>query len=137
MGMKKEDQKKLVDYWRKTAAHDYDTMKSLFEGKRYDACLFFGHIVLEKALKALVAKNTGEYVPRTHNLMRLSELAELSLDDDDKNLLRDANDFNMEARYPSGRLEFYRQCTPKYTEKYFIVIDALYKKLCRQLKQKK
>lgn len=58
--MKKEDKQKLVDYWRKTAKHDFEIMKSLFKTKHYDASLFFGHIVLEKILKALIVKNIGE-----------------------------------------------------------------------------
>ena len=35
--MKKEDQEKLIKYWHETAKHDYETMKSLFKSKRYDA----------------------------------------------------------------------------------------------------
>jgi len=43
--------KQLIKYWKATADHDYDTMVSLYKLKRYDACLFFGHIVLEKIKK--------------------------------------------------------------------------------------
>ena len=43
----------LVNYWLKTAEHDYDTMIGLFKIRRYSDCLFFGHIILEKVLKAI------------------------------------------------------------------------------------
>lgn len=46
--------KEIIEYWIKTARHDYKTMQGLFESKRYSDSLFYGHIVLEKVLKALV-----------------------------------------------------------------------------------
>lgn len=135
--MKKIDQKKVLDYWEKTAEHDYETMQVLFKSKRYDASLFFGHLVLEKILKALVVHNTGEHAPRTHHLPRLAEIAGLHLDKEDVTILREANDFNTDARYPEQKLEFYKRCTKEYTSKHFTAIDILYKKLCQKLKQKK
>lgn len=134
--MNKADQKKLVDYWRKTAEHDHETMMSLFQIKRYDACLFFGHIVLEKTLKALVAHITGDHAPYTHNLIRLAELADMKLSEEEMEFLREVNTFNMEARYPEEKLVFYRRCTPEYTEIFRNKIDDFYKKLCRELKLK-
>ena len=52
--MTEQNVKKIVEYWRKTAEYDYKTMVFLFKGKEYSNSLFFGHIVLEKILKALV-----------------------------------------------------------------------------------
>ena len=52
--MKEADIKKAVKYWRATAGHDYETMLALFQAKRYSDSLFYGHIVLEKILKARV-----------------------------------------------------------------------------------
>lgn len=135
--MKKEDRKKLIDYWRKTAAHDYDTMQSLFTSKRYDASLFFGHIVLEKILKALAVKTTGEHAPYTHDLLRLAKISQIALSSQDVELLDEVNDFNMEARYPENKMDFYKKCTRGYTKKYFEAIVILYEELCRQLKSKK
>lgn len=48
--------KEVIEYWKSTAEHDYDTMISLYRSKRYDACLFFGHLILEKILKAHYVK---------------------------------------------------------------------------------
>jgi HEPN domain-containing protein len=135
--MKKEDREKLVEYWQKTAKHDYKTMRSLFESKRYDASLFFGHIVLEKILKALIANNVGEHAPRTHNLPHLAKISGVILEDDESELLEEVSEFNIEARYPEWKLEFYRRCTLSYSRKYFMAIESLYKKLCRMLKPKK
>ncbi|MFH1233832.1 MAG: HEPN domain-containing protein [Patescibacteria group bacterium] len=135
--MQKEDQKKLIKYWQETAKHDYEIMGSLFKSKHYDASLFFGHIVLEKILKALFAKKTKEHAPFTHNLVRLAEISKIKLVRKEADLLKKVNEFNIEARYPEQKLKFYNICTKKYTEEYIKEIDKLYKKLCQKLKLKK
>jgi len=136
-GMKREGYKKLVNYWQETAKHDYKTMKSLFAGKRYDASLFFAHIVLEKILKALVVEKTKDHVQYTHNLVKLAEVSKIELDEKELNLLKDVNEFNIEARYPEQKLQFYKLCTKAYAGKYIKEIDKLYKKLCLKLKPKR
>ena len=77
--MEKINVKKIVEYWKVTAEHDYKTMLGLFKIKRYSDSLFFGHIVLEKILKALVVRETKDDAPKIHNLVRLAELAKLDL----------------------------------------------------------
>ena len=72
--------KDAIEYWKKTAERDYDTMLGLFKIKRYPESLFFGHIVLEKILKGLVVKETGEQAPYIHDLVRLAELAKTDSD---------------------------------------------------------
>ena len=126
-----------MDYWKKTAEHDYETMQTLFVGKRYDATLFFGHIILEKMLKALIAHKIGEQAPYTHDLVRLAKIAHVELSEEEMKLLNEVNDFNIEARYPAERLEFYHRCTREYTKRYVDPIDYFYKRLCRELKPKK
>jgi HEPN domain-containing protein len=126
-----------IDYWRKTAEHDYDTMCVLFKTKRYSDCLFFGHIILEKILKAHVVKTTGQQPPYIHNLTKLHEVAELNLNEKQLDFLDAVNDFNIRARYPEHKLKFYQQCTLKYTQPYFKKITELYHELCQKLKPKK
>lgn len=135
--MNRDDQEKLIDYWTETAAHDFETMKSLYQGSRYDAALFFGHIVLEKMLKALVVKNTGDHAPYTHNLVQLAEIGNAPLSDQDMSFLREANTFNIEARYPEAKLRFYKLCTQEYTQPRIELVDKLYSILCHEIKQSK
>ena len=135
--MKPQTVSDIIDYWTKTAKHDFDTMLVLFETKRYSDSLFFGHIVLEKILKGLVVKNTKEQAPDIHDLVRLQELAGLVLATKEIDLLDAVNNFNIRSRYPEHKLLFYKTCTEEYTNKYYPPIIALYKKLCRKLKQKK
>ncbi len=135
--MKKINTKKVIEYWRKTAEHDYEVMLYLFKGKKYPESLFFGHIILEKVLKGLVAQETKKQAPYIHDLIRLREIARLELSQDEIKFLNKVNDFNIRARYPEYKLQFYKQCDRKYTKNYLDEIIRLYKKLCQKLKQKK
>ena len=135
--MEKLNTKKIIEYWQKTAEHDYEIMLYLFKGKKYSESLFFGHIVLEKILKGLVVEKTKKQAPYIHDLIRLREIAELELSQDEIKLLNKVNEFNIRARYPEYKLQFYKQCDKEYTKNYFDEIIKLYKKLCQKLKQKK
>ncbi|NCP16975.1 DNA-binding protein [Candidatus Kuenenbacteria bacterium CG_4_8_14_3_um_filter_39_15] len=129
--------KELINYWKTTAAHDYDTMISLFKSKRYANTLFFGHIVLEKILKAHVVKDTKKEAPYSHDLVRLCKLTNLKLSEKEIDLLDLVNDFNIRTRYPDFRFKFYKLCTKSYTEKHLDQITKLYKKLCQKIQPKK
>lgn len=126
-----------VSYWLVTARHDYDTMITLFQNKRYSDCLFFGHIILEKILKAHVVQVTKKPAPYIHDLVRLEQLAKLEFSSAAIHFLHQVNDFNIRARYPEHKLRFYKQCSKAYTEPYFDQIVKVYKKLCQELKLKK
>lgn len=123
----------VVNYWLKTAEHDYDTMVGLYQIKRYSDCLFFGHIILEKILKALVVKNTKKDAPHIHNLVSLWRLAGLPEDATMEIFLGEVNEFNIRTRYPEYKFDFYKKCTEKFTTKYYDEINRIYKDLCQRL----
>lgn len=108
-----------------------------YKNKRYSDFLFFGHIVLEKILKALVVKKIKIEPPKLHDLVKLEELAELNSDNETRILLKEINVFNIRSRYPDYKFRFYKSCTKKFTKKYLDKIRELYKNLCQKLKQKK
>lgn len=54
------EKKQRIDYWLNSAAHDLDVAETLFQNKKYDWCLFIGHLVIEKILKAFYVRDTGE-----------------------------------------------------------------------------
>ena len=123
-----------IKYWETIANHDYDTMLALFKSKRYSDSLFFGHIVLEKILKGLVVKKTKEQAPYTHDLVRLARLANIGSSKEEIIFLNNVNEFNIRARYPEKKLEFYKKSTLKYTERNLNRIKDVYKNLCQKLK---
>ena len=75
-----------------------------------DWCLFIGHLVLEKILKALfVQDNNNQLPPKTHNLIKLARHTNINLTEEQEVLLDEVNDFNLEARYPQYKNEFYKK----------------------------
>lgn len=124
-------------YWVEGANHDYDIYLSLKKSKKYTGALFFGHIVLEKILKAIVVRVSGEHAPRIHDLAYLAVLAKLDLDKDDLLKLKQINTFNMSTRYPDDKNDFYKICTAGFANKYYKEIEKMYKKICQLQKPKK
>lgn len=125
--------KEVIEYWKSTAEHDYDTMISLYRSKRYDACLFFGHLILEKILKAHYVKTTKNESPHTHNLSDLAKLSKANLLEEELDFLADVNRFNIRTRYPDDKLKFYKACTLEYTKNNLDKIKKLFKKLCEMI----
>lgn len=127
--------KEHVKYWRESSQHDLESAESMFESQKYDWCLFIGHLVLEKILKAIfVDKNDSNMPPKIHNLVRLAELSQIELNDQQKFLLDTITDFNIQTRYPDYKLGFYKKCTEEYTNEYFCKIKEMYEWLNSQLK---
>jgi len=94
------DIRKQIAYWRIGAAEDWEIAQELINSRRVRHSLFFAHLTLEKLLKAHVCRHTQDLAPRLHNLVRLAELAALSLSDAQIDLLAEMNAFNIEGRYP-------------------------------------
>lgn len=125
-----ENIRELVRYWLKLAKHDYKTMSGLFELKRYSDCLFYGHMVIEKTLKALVVRNTNTHAKPTHNLLVLLQDSGVVLKKEDVEFLAEVNKFNVRSRYPDYKLSFYKLCSSKYTGSRLEKIKIIYRKLC-------
>lgn len=122
-------------YWLESATHDLEAAEALFSSGRNDWCLFIGHLVIEKTIKALVVRRTGLNPPRTHNLVTLAETAGLALSEEQRHLLLEITDFNIETRYPDYKQSFYGICTREFAEKYFTEIKKVRSWLLSQMKQ--
>jgi len=127
--------KEAIEYWKKTAEHDHKTMLALFKSKEYSNSLFFGHIVLEKALKGLYVKHRKEQAPFTHDLSFLNKDLENNLSAKEEKFLDEVNNFNIRARYPDAKLKFYKECTKNYAEGKLKEIAIIYEKLWKKLEQ--
>lgn len=132
--LNKKEINKWVNYWIESSKEKLKTMQSLYKSKRYSDSLFFGHLILEKALKAHVVQTTKEIAPKIHNLIILADICKIELNPEELQLLKIANRFNMAARYPDEKLNFYKICDKKYTDEYYQPIIKLYKKLCQKIK---
>lgn len=116
-----------IQFWINSAEHDLDTAETLFAAGKYDWCLFLGHLILEKALKAFyVRDNDNRIPPKTHNLVKLAEKTTLPMNLEKRIFFDEVNDFNIETRYPEYKQEFYKTCTREYAEAYFKKIKEQY-----------
>jgi HEPN domain-containing protein len=94
------DIKKQISYWKENAEEDWAVAQQLLESGRTRHGLFFAHLALEKMLKALICKNTGDLAPRIHNLNRLIDLAGVVSNPVQTDILAEMNAFHIEGRYP-------------------------------------
>ena len=107
---------KNVKYWIDSAEHDFDVVESLFQNGKYDWCLFISHLVLEKLLKGCYAKYKKDFPPRTHDLVKIADMAGIEMDDESLEFLDKVNTFNISVRYPDDKLKFYKLCTKEFTD---------------------
>ena len=112
----KFDIEKTINYWKEGAVYDLETSKDLFKSKRYPYALFFGHLALEKLLKALVVKETKRHAPYTHSLPLLSEKLSFVPKEIKKKLAR-FMEFYFESRYPDERRGLYKKCNKEKCNK--------------------
>ncbi|MBI2437049.1 MAG: HEPN domain-containing protein [Candidatus Magasanikbacteria bacterium] len=117
---------KLTRYWIESTEENYKTMLSLYHSRRYDACLFFGHLILEKTLKIFIMKHSGKMAPRIHDLVRLVKATDIEITQDDLLFLSEVNDFQMEGRYPETKYQFYKKCTKNFTQPQYERIQKIY-----------
>lgn len=117
----------LFEYWQKSADSDLVVAEHLFEKGDYHYCLFIGHLVLEKALKAIYVKNKDLNAPYKHSLPILAQKAGLELSEEQETFLEEVTDFNIEARYPDIKFSFFKKCTKEFTEEYFKRIKEFYR----------
>lgn len=127
------DVAKTIKYWLDGALYDLETGKSLIQAKRFPHALFFGHLALEKLLKAIVVKNTKEHAPFTHSLPFLAEKTNIELSEEYKIKLREFMEFRIESRYPDSQKTFYEKCTESYTSGKIKEIEEIFAWLRKQL----
>ncbi len=126
------EQNKTIDYWIEGAMYDLETGRSLLKARRYPYALFLGHLAIEKALKALVVKNTGEHAPYTHSLIMLVNKTKIDISEEIINKLAEYTEFNIEARYPDEKKAFYEKCTKEYTITKFNEMEGFIKWLIKE-----
>ena len=93
---------KQIDYWKTGSGEDFAAAESLLEKGHLRHGLFFAHLAVEKMLKAHVTRQTNDVPPRIRNLIRLAEMAGLSVDPEQTNFLRSFDLYQLEGRYPDS-----------------------------------
>jgi len=125
--------KNQITYWLKSAAFDLPVADSLYAKNHFSWCLFIGHLVVEKVLKAIYVRDNNKVPPKTHNLIRLAQSTTLNFTEEKMIQLDRINDFNMEARYPDDKLSFYKICSEEFTKENLEIIKEMYNWLKSQI----
>jgi HEPN domain-containing protein len=92
-----------VKHWLNMADYDLDTAKAMQKSARYLYVGFMCHQTIEKALKAIIARDcaVGDIPPKIHDLPNLANRAKLqdSMSQKQIDFLDYLNPLNIEARY--------------------------------------
>ena len=110
------DTEKVKSFWMEEAEESLQVAKLFFEKRDFSYALFFGHLAVEKILKAFYVSKKKDQAPYSHNLLSLAELAEITLSDEKKEKLIKITAFNLESRYPDEKRSFRKKCTEEFTE---------------------
>ncbi len=102
-----------INHWFEAAERDSLTADDMYKLGHYSWSLFLWHLVIEKIIKCLIVKK-GKEVLLVHDLVRLASIAELSLTEEQKLILREITTFNIEARYDDYKEQFYKKATREY-----------------------
>ena len=96
--------------------------------------LFWGHLVLEKLLKAhWVKDNEGNTPPKIHHLVYLAEKTKLSVSEETIQFFYLMNQFQLEGRYPDYIQTLYKKYKSVQTKKILDQIDIQRKCLLKEL----
>jgi HEPN domain-containing protein len=118
-----QNKDKLIEYWATSSSIDFEAALDLFKAKKYPHCLFFAHLSVEKLLKAIYVKTKEEHSPITHNLLLLAKESGLVLSELQVERFAEISTFNIEARYPDEKFNFYKKCTRQFTRTYIKIIE--------------
>ena len=127
----------LMNYWIEGSDESHDTMLYMYDGKRYTWSLFHGHLVIEKLIKALIAKHNPKtpHAPKSHNLQFLAQKCNLELDETNDRHFERISKFNIDSRYEDYKKEFYKICTKDFATEQIKIIEELREWLKEELKK--
>ncbi len=127
------DTERVVTYWLTEAKEAFEVAEHLVEKGDNSYALFFGHLAVEKALKAIYAQRHHEHAPLIHNLLRLARLSGLEPNEAQTETLLTITAFNIEARYPDLKRAFRAKCTTAFTAEQMTSIQEILQWLKAQL----
>lgn len=121
------DVPKMINFWMKSSEEDLITAEGLYKIGRFLPCLFYCHLFIEKAIKGLTVKDTGDAAPYDHKLSRLvKKIKSVKFTKKQLDLLDDLTAFNIKARYEDYKFEIYKKATKTYTKTYLDRAKELY-----------
>jgi HEPN domain-containing protein len=115
-----------IAYWLRSAEKDLETLHYLSKGKKFVQALFFGHLYIEKLMKALwIRDNPSFFPPKTHNILKLLSETRVDLTEDQRIFLFKLNQYQIESRYPEDIEKLYKVTNESLTKEYIHQIENI------------
>jgi len=121
------DIERIKNYWIVESEEALKVAWQIFNAKSYSYSLFFGHLAIEKILKAIYVDKKKEQPPFTHNLLKLSEVLDTQLDQRQIDAFIEITAFNIESRYSDEEGSFRKKCNKKFTKGWLNKIEEIHK----------
>jgi len=102
--------------WYFQSDYDLETAVDMFNSGRAIYCIFMCHLSLEKALKGLLIKRTGEFPSKTHSLIYFVDKIGLDMNDSIYEFIFTLNKISVPTRYPSDLRKLFATYTKERTE---------------------
>jgi HEPN domain-containing protein len=102
--------------WYFQSDYDLETAFDMFTSRRNVYCIFMCHLSLEKALKGLLIKKTGEFPSKTHSLVYLVDKIGLDMEENYSEFLYMLNKISVPTRYPDDLRKLFAAYTLERTE---------------------
>jgi len=118
-----------VYFWKTEAKQALAVAEDLFKLSHYLEALFFGHLALEKLLKAKIVKATKKDPLYSHDLVILAKYAKLKLDEKDLDFLARINVYNIRARYQDYKKSLFKRANRQFTNEELIKIKGFFNKV--------
>lgn len=83
-----------------SSEYDLQTAEHMLETGRFVYVIFMCHLTIEKMLKAVAAETTDKAPPKTHNLIYLLKLGDITFPEDFFEFITKINNASIVTRYP-------------------------------------
>jgi HEPN domain-containing protein len=110
------DIKNAYKEWYFQSDYDLETAADMLNSGREVYCIFMCHLSLEKALKGLLLKSTGEFPAKSHSLVYFVEKLELKMSDNYFEFIFMLNKISVPTRYPENLRKLFSAYTKERTE---------------------
>ena len=118
--------KDKTKYWLDMCDEDLITAKVMLDAKQLLWAGFICHLIVEKALKAIITESTDIVPPKIHVLRKLAELGGAldKLNAEQVLLLQKLMPLHVEARYPEHKEKILATLTVEYINKIYTETEA-------------
>jgi len=92
--------RKETENWLSASEYDLTTAGHMFNTGRYLYVIFMCHLCIEKLVKAIVHEKTEKLPPKSHDLIYISNIAEIQFPEDLLDFIGKINNASIVTRYP-------------------------------------